>query len=67
MDHFEKYMNDLKRVRDLNFDKCFLVHTLGLDPTDLVVDAKKKISEYINYREIRLKKIYKDIQVCYYL
>ena len=37
-------------MTSLNFDKLVLVHTLSYSYEDLIVDAAKKIEDYINYR-----------------
>ncbi len=47
MDHLELYMNDLKTVQSHNYDKFYLVHTLSMDKSELVVDAKSKVEAYI--------------------
>jgi len=53
MDDLELYFDDLKRCRDMKFDKAYLVHTHTYAHEHIVVDAKKKIQDYINYREER--------------
>eukprot|EP00347_Sterkiella_histriomuscorum_P009755 403340013 len=54
MDHMELYLNDLHRAQEMKFDKLYLVHTLGLNPEDVVVEADKKIQDYLDYRYHRL-------------
>jgi hypothetical protein len=43
-------MESLYRVKSLNYDLIYLVHSLSLKPEDLIVDANKKIQDYIDYR-----------------
>ena len=63
MDHLELYMKDLKRVKRHGYSKLLLVHTLSLEPEALMVDAESKIQEYVNYREVRLKKMLDFVKV----
>jgi hypothetical protein len=35
----------------MNFNKVCLVHTLDMKAESIMVDAKKKINDYIKYRE----------------
>ena len=58
MDHYEAYIKDLLKMKDMGFDKLYLVHTTSLDPAHVVVDANHKIGAYLKYREDRVAKIY---------
>ena len=55
MDDLESYLSDLKRVKAMNFDSLILVHTLDYSRDSIVVDSEKKLSDYIHYREEKLK------------
>ena len=59
MDDLTLYMQDLYRVEKMGFDKCFLVHTHTNAPEHIVVDAPKKIRDYITYRENRESLLYR--------
>lgn len=63
MDNLELYMMDLRRVEAMNFDTLYLSHTHTLSPEHIVVDAKTKIRNYINYREEREDMIMSFVQV----
>ena len=51
----------MKRTQALGFEKIFLVHTLGLDPTDIIVDAAYKFKSYLDYRYERLNNMVRFI------
>jgi hypothetical protein len=53
MDDLELYMQDLKLVQSMNFDKAYLVHSHTLNHEHIEVDAQTKITAYIKYREDR--------------
>lgn len=53
MDDLKLYLDDLRRVEAMDFDKLYLVHTHTHEPEHIVVCAKKKIRAYIEYREQR--------------
>ncbi|TNV80661.1 hypothetical protein FGO68_gene4350 [Halteria grandinella] len=53
MDDLSLYLDDLRRVEAMDFDKLYLVHTHTHEPEHMVVCAKKKIRAYIEYREQR--------------
>jgi hypothetical protein len=53
MDNLEQYMLDLEKVEAMNFETLYLSHTHTHSPEHIVVDAKTKIRNYINYREER--------------
>jgi len=50
-DDMTQYMKDLKRVEEMGFDHAYLSHTMSLEEEAVVVDAKSKIRDYIEYRE----------------
>ena len=59
----EVYLNDLNRTMEMAFNKFYLVHTLGLRPEEIVVDAEQKLNCYLNYRYTRLNAMVKFLQV----
>jgi hypothetical protein len=57
-------MDNLRKVQSMNFDDIYLSHTLSLDPKSIVVNAKKKIIDYITYREERETYLLDKLRVC---
>lgn len=47
----------------MNFDKLYLVHTLGLKPEDLVVNAGSKIDSYLDYRYNKINNMVSFLKV----
>ena len=50
MDDLEQYLRDLRRMASMKFGKLVLVHTLGYQIDNIIVDAAPKIDAYIKYR-----------------
>lgn len=63
MDDLSQYMIDLRRVEAMNFDRAFMVHSLSYEESMIVVDAKRKIADYIRYRENRDREIINIVKV----
>lgn len=51
------YMKTLHKVKQLKADYLCLPHTLDNDPDSIMVEADSKISDYIKYREDRIKQV----------
>jgi glyoxylase-like metal-dependent hydrolase (beta-lactamase superfamily II) len=49
------YLKDLKRLQAMDFDWILLPHSVGLETEQIIVEAKQKIADYIEYRESRLQ------------
>ena len=65
MDHFDRYLEDLKKVEDLNFDNLFLVHTIDNERDSIVVKAQEKLRDYRHHREEKMKTILKFVSVSF--
>lgn len=47
----------------MDFDRAFMVHSLSYEESMIVVDAKKKIADYIRYRQNRDREIIDIVKV----
>lgn len=61
----KEYMESLRKVQRMDFDDIYLSHSHSLDAQSIVVKAKKKIAEYISYREAREKYLLDQLKVNY--
>lgn len=48
------YLRDLKMLQAMDFDWVLLPHSIGDETDQIIVEAKTKIADYIEYRESRL-------------
>lgn len=51
------YLKDLKALQAMNFDHILLPHSVGSEIDQIIVDAKSKLKDYIDYRESRLAEL----------
>ena len=56
-------MKSLRMLRNMNFDKIMLSHTKTLNSNDIVVEANRKIDDYIKYREERERFLIENLKV----
>ena len=56
-------MKSLRMLRSMNFDKIMLSHTKTLNSNDIVVEANRKIDDYIKYREERERFLIENLKV----
>ena len=52
--NFSHYMKSLAILKEMNFDWILLPHTTDFEPESVMVKAKQKIEDYIEYRHVRL-------------
>lgn len=54
IEDLDVYLKDLKALKAMNFDSILLPHSVGDETDQIIVDARTKLTDYIDYRESRL-------------
>ncbi len=63
MDDYDKYIKDLERALAQDYDYVYLSHSLSMDAGDVKLNARMKISQYLDYRRKRKHMIHSIIKV----